>query len=76
MAQHPELRDHVDRAHCAIATWALPLITDLGSTDPPADLALLLAVVDGLLTNRPADPGPRFDPTTAVRAVLRGILAG
>ncbi|WP_367134448.1 TetR/AcrR family transcriptional regulator [Saccharothrix sp. HUAS TT1] len=74
VAHRPELRAHVDRAHRGIAGWALPLITRLGSTDPTADLALLLAVIDGLLANQLANPSPRFDPTVAVRAVLRGVL--
>ncbi|NUT52833.1 MAG: TetR family transcriptional regulator [Saccharothrix sp.] len=73
VAQHPELRGHVDRAHREIAGWAVPLITRLGSTDPPADLALLLAVVDGLLANHLANPGAGFDPAAAVRTVLRGM---
>ncbi|WP_158847000.1 TetR/AcrR family transcriptional regulator [Saccharothrix deserti] len=75
VAQRPELRADVDKAHREIAGWALPLIADLGATDPPADLALLLAVIDGLLANHLANPGPRFDPAAAVRTVLRGILA-
>jgi hypothetical protein len=40
--------------------------------DPPADPGLLLVVVDDLL----ADPRPDFGPERAIRAVLRGILAG
>lgn len=75
VAQRPELRGDVDRAHREIARWAVPLIAGLGSADPPADLALLLAVIDGLLANQLADPSPRFDPAAAVRTVLRGVLA-
>lgn len=74
VAQRPELRGHVDRAHREIGSWALPLIAGLGSTNPPADLALLLAVIDGLLANELANPSPRFDPTAALRTVLRGML--
>ncbi len=76
VAQRPELRGDVDRAHREIAGWALPLIAGLGSADPPAHLALLLALVDGLLTNQLANPSPAFDPEGAVRTVLRGVLAG
>ncbi|TQM82275.1 TetR family transcriptional regulator [Saccharothrix saharensis] len=76
VAQRPGLRGAVDRAHREIARWAVPLVAELGSADPPADLALLLAVIDGLLTNQLADPSPRFDPAAAVRTVLRGMLPG
>ncbi|KOX13718.1 TetR family transcriptional regulator [Saccharothrix sp. NRRL B-16348] len=76
VAQRPELRGDVDRAHRELGSWAVPLVAGLGSADPPADLALLLAVIDGLLANQLANPSPRFDPAAAVRTVLRGILAG
>ncbi|MFD1150205.1 TetR/AcrR family transcriptional regulator [Saccharothrix hoggarensis] len=74
-AQRPELRGDVDRAQREIAGWALPLVAHLGAPDPPAALALLLAVIDGLLANHLANPDAHFDPTAAVRTVLRGILA-
>lgn len=76
VAQRPELRGHVDAAQRALASWASPLVTALGCPNPPADLAVLLAVVDGLLANQLANPRPGFDPERAVLAVLRGILAG
>ncbi|XVS64159.1 TetR/AcrR family transcriptional regulator [Actinosynnema sp. CA-299493] len=76
VAQRPGLRGDVDRAHREIGSWALPLVAGFGSADPPADLALLLAVIDGLLANQLANPNPRFDPAAAVRTVLRGMLAG
>lgn len=76
VAQRPELRPEVERAHREIAGWAVPLLAGLGSSDPPADLAVLLALIDGLLANHLAAPRPDFDPTAAVRRVLRGILAG
>lgn len=76
VALRPELRGHVDRAQREIASWALPLVEALGCPDPPADLAVLLAAVDGLLSNQLANPNPGFDPERAIRAVLRGILAG
>ncbi|WP_033436966.1 TetR/AcrR family transcriptional regulator [Saccharothrix sp. NRRL B-16314] len=76
VAQRPELRPEVERAHREIAGWAVPLIAALGSSDPPADLAVLLGLIDGLLANHLANPRRDFDPTAAVRRVLRGILAG
>ncbi|MBB5806418.1 DNA-binding transcriptional regulator YbjK [Saccharothrix ecbatanensis] len=76
VAQRPELRPEVDRAHREIAGWAVPLIAGLGSTDPRADLAVVLALVDGLLANHLANPREDFDPTAVVRRVLRGIFAG
>jgi DNA-binding transcriptional regulator YbjK len=76
VAQRPELRPEVERAHREIASWAVPLIAGLGSTDPRTDLAVLLALIDGLLANHLADPRRDFDPTAAVRRVLGGILAG
>jgi DNA-binding transcriptional regulator YbjK len=75
VAQRPQLRAEVDRAHRELAGWAVPLVAGLGSTNPHADLAVLLAVIDGLLANHLANPSEHFDPTTAVRKVLRGILS-
>ena len=45
----------------------------LGSPDPPGDSSHLLALVDGLLAGRLADPMPDFDPAKAIAALLRGL---
>ncbi|MEU4802355.1 TetR family transcriptional regulator [Actinosynnema sp. NPDC023587] len=73
-AVRPELGQRITAAHRRIAEWATPLFAALGSDDPVRDLRLVLAVVDGLLTNQLADPQPDFAPATAVRTVLRGIF--
>ncbi|RKT57981.1 TetR/AcrR family transcriptional regulator [Saccharothrix australiensis] len=73
-AVRPDLGRRIADAHRRIAGWAAPLVRALGSTDPPRDFRLLLAVVDGLLTNQLANPQPDFAPGDAVRTVLRGML--
>lgn len=70
----PELRARIAEAHGRIAEWAAPLFAALGSDDPVRDLRLLLAVIDGLLTNQLANPQPDFAPADAVRTVLRGVF--
>lgn len=70
----PELGRRIAEAHRRIAEWAGPLIGALGSDDPVRDLRLLLAVIDGLLTNQLANPQPDFAPAEAVRTVLRGMF--
>lgn len=70
----PELGRRIAEAHRRIAEWAGPLVAALGSTDPERDLRLLLAVVDGLLTNQLANPRADFAPADAISTVLRGAL--
>ncbi|WP_433266225.1 TetR/AcrR family transcriptional regulator [Actinosynnema sp. CS-041913] len=70
----PELGLRIADAHRRIAEWAAPLIGALGSADPVRDLRLLLAVIDGLLTNQLANPQDDFAPAEAIRTVLRGML--
>jgi len=70
----PGLGGRIADAHRRIAGWAVPLVAALGSRDPVRDFWLLLAVIDGLLTNQLADPQPDFAPTEAIRTVLRGML--
>ncbi|MEU7526773.1 TetR/AcrR family transcriptional regulator [Saccharothrix sp. NPDC042600] len=74
-AVRPELGRRIAEAHQRIAEWAVPIIGAVGSKDPAADLALLLATVDGLLTNQLANPRPDFRPARAFHVVLRGIVA-
>ncbi|MEV0676667.1 TetR family transcriptional regulator [Actinosynnema sp. NPDC050436] len=73
-AVRPELGLRIAAAHRRIAQWAAPLLAALGSDDPVRDLRLVLAVVDGLLTNQLANPQPDFAPAEAVRTVLRGVF--
>ncbi|MEJ2855310.1 MULTISPECIES: TetR/AcrR family transcriptional regulator [unclassified Saccharothrix] len=72
-AVRPELGKRIAEAHERIAEWAVPIVRAVGSADPRADLALLLATVDGLLTNQLANPRSDFAPTRAFRVVLRGM---
>lgn len=51
-----------------------PLLAELGSADPPTHVRHLLALMDGLVGNQLATGAPDFDPTTAVAALLRGLL--
>ncbi|GLZ80678.1 hypothetical protein Afil01_54850 [Actinorhabdospora filicis] len=56
-----------------LETWALPWVSALGSARPREDLWTLLAVLDGLMTNRMAAPEGFFAPEEAIATVLRGM---
>lgn len=63
------------RARQELAAWAAPVLTRLGSRDPNTDLDSVLALVDGLLLHRIANPGPSREPAPVIAALLRGLLA-
>ncbi len=70
----PELGRRIAEGHRKIAEWAVPIVAALGSADPVRDLRLLLAVIDGLLTNQLANPQADFAPVESMRTVLRGMF--
>ena len=53
----------------------VPLLDDLGSSDPTRDVHHLLALMDGLVINQLTSPRPDFEPTSAVTAMLNGLTA-
>ena len=53
----------------------VPLLTELGSSDPSRDVHHLLALMDGLVINQLTSPRSDFDPTSAVTALLNGLTA-
>ncbi|BCJ62630.1 TetR/AcrR family transcriptional regulator [Micromonospora endophytica] len=73
-AHQPALRHHITHGRQQLATWATPLLAALGARHPATALALLLALIDGLLNYQLANPDPTFDPTAALAAVLPAIL--
>ncbi|PXY24627.1 TetR/AcrR family transcriptional regulator [Prauserella muralis] len=73
-AAHPPLQRQIADAQRRLIAWAAPLVAALGSADPERHLRLLLALIDGLLTNQLAHPDPEFDPETAIATLLRGML--
>ena len=70
----PALRREITRAQQELTSWMAPLLAELGSSDPSSHVHHLLALMDGLVGNRLASPAPDFDPTTAVAALLRGLI--
>ncbi len=70
----PELSALIADGQRQIATWAVPVITALGSADPPRDLGIVLSLVDGLIGGQLAVPHRDFDPADAIATLLRGIF--
>ena len=58
-----------------IGVWMVPLLSELGSSDPSRDVHHLLALMDGLVINQLTSPRSDFDPTRAVTALLNGLTA-
>jgi DNA-binding transcriptional regulator YbjK len=74
-AREPVLRGEIERAQAEIATWLTPALGSLGSRDPAADARLLLALMDGLIGHQLVNPRPDFEPSTAIEALLRGLIS-
>lgn len=72
-ATNPALRRRVVEGKRKLTAWATPIVAALGLPDPARQLTLLLALIEGLLTNQLADPEPDFDPEAAIAALLRGM---
>ncbi|HEX6514937.1 MAG TPA: TetR/AcrR family transcriptional regulator [Nocardioidaceae bacterium] len=74
-ALQPGLRTELSAAaRRQLTEWLAPLLTDLGSRNPAADLRQLLALVDGLLGSQLVDPTPDFTPAPAIAALLHGLI--
>ena len=72
---HEALRAEITNLQDEIGTWMVPLLDELGSSDPPRDIHHLLALMDGLVINQLTSPRADFDPTSAVSALLNGLAA-
>ena len=70
----PGLRAEIMQAQHEIISWMAPLLAELGSSDPTRHVHYLLALMDGLVGNQLASHLPDFDPTTAVAALLHGLV--
>jgi AcrR family transcriptional regulator len=68
------LRDEVARDLVELTSWMAPLLAELGSPDPDADVHHLLALLDGLVGNQLASGRDDFDPSTPIAALLRGLV--
>jgi DNA-binding transcriptional regulator YbjK len=71
---HPELRQVVRAKRVELQSWGAEWLRRLGSTDPVRHFWTLMALIDGLLAHQYTTPDPDFDPTPAVRELLRGML--
>ena len=71
----PALRSEITNLQDQIGVWMVPLLTELGSSDPSRDVHHLLALMDGLVVNQLTNPRSDFDPTRAVTALLHGLAA-
>ncbi|MFG1718888.1 TetR/AcrR family transcriptional regulator [Micromonospora chalcea] len=74
-AARPDLRPAIEAGRARLAERGEPLLAALGSTDPPAHFRMLLALIEGLLSNQLACPEDDFDPESAVAVLLRGFRA-
>ena len=72
---HAALRSEITDLQDEIGGWMVPLLTELGSSDPSRDVLHLLALMDGLVINQLTSPRPDFEPTRAVTALLNGLSA-
>ena len=72
---HPALRAEIIHLQDEIGIWMVPLLIELGSSDPSRDVHHLLALMDGLVINQLTSPRSEFDPTSAVTALLNGLTA-
>ena len=73
---HPALRSEITHLQDEIGVWMVPLLIELGSSDPSRDVHHLLALMDGLVVNQLTSRRSDFDPTSAVTALLNGLTAG
>lgn len=69
----PGLRRQIAEGQRKLAEWAAPLVAGLGSSRPEADLRLILAFIDGLLSAQLARPARDFDPAGALTVLMRGL---
>lgn len=69
----PGLRRQIAEGQRRLAEWAAPLVAGLGSSRPEADLRLILAYIDGLLSAQLASPVRDFDPAMALTVLMRGL---
>ena len=72
-ANHPGLRFEITHLQDEIGVWMVPLLDELGSSDPSRDVHHLLALMDGLIINQLTSPRSDFEPTSAVTALLDGL---
>ncbi|MCP2166801.1 TetR/AcrR family transcriptional regulator [Goodfellowiella coeruleoviolacea] len=72
---HPELRELVRTKRDELQSWGAEWLRRLGSTEPVRHFWTLMALLDGLLAHQYIVPDPGFDPTPAVRELLRGMLS-
>jgi AcrR family transcriptional regulator len=70
---HPALRSEITHLQDEIGIWMVPLLTELGTSDPSHDVHHLLALMDGLVINQLTSPRSDFDPATAITALLNGL---
>ena len=70
----PGLRHQIAEGQRRLAEWAAPLVAGLGSSRPEADLRLILAFIDGLLSAQLANPVRDFDPAAALTVLMRGLF--
>jgi DNA-binding transcriptional regulator YbjK len=71
----PALRSEITDLQDEIGVWMVPLLNELGSSDPARDVHHLLALMDGLTINQLTSPRPDFDPSRAITALLNGLTA-
>jgi AcrR family transcriptional regulator len=73
-ANNPILRNEIIAGQHDLASWLAPMLASLGSTDPPAHVRHLLALLEGLLGHRLATGAPDLEPAPAIAALLHGLI--
>jgi len=74
-AFRPDLQHRIATAERELVGWGSGWLAALGSTDPARDLRALLALIDGILMLRMANPADAPDPAPMFAALLRGLRA-
>lgn len=70
----PGLRAELESSYSRVTAWLSPILAELGSLRPEADLDMLLAFIDGLLTAQVVAPETAEPPAPAIAALLHGLI--
>ncbi|EST39342.1 hypothetical protein N566_02510 [Streptomycetaceae bacterium MP113-05] len=70
----PGLRAELDSSSSRVTEWLGPLLVELGSRRPEADLDRLLVFIDGLLAAQVDAPAAEGPPAPAIAGLLHGLI--
>jgi AcrR family transcriptional regulator len=70
----PGLRGELESSLSRVTAWLSPILAELGSLRPEADLNMLLVFIDGLLKAQLDTPATADPPAPAIAALLHGVI--